>query len=305
MRIISLLPSATQTLYEIGAADLLVGRSHDSPPPVGRADVPVLTGQAIPAARNGKQIDQMVRDLLASGSTLHTLDGELLRSLKPDVILTQDLCRVCSIDLESVRQVIAPLKPTPLVLNFEPHTLEQVLDDMLRLGDAIERLPQAQQALTRRREQFFTAREHVNPFNPGPRAVVLEWINPLFVAGHWTPDLVDRAGAQHLLTKTPEPSREIEPDELVDASPEVIFVALCGEPTSFAKSELKSIAHEPWWRELPAVTSQRVYLMDGSETFSRPSPTLIDTYCLLVSLINDIPELAPKPRPVTHWQSEA
>jgi ABC-type Fe3+-hydroxamate transport system substrate-binding protein len=123
--------------------------------------------------------------------------------------------------------------------------------------------------------------------------VIIEWINPLFVAGHWTPDLVNRAGAVHQILQSPDPSREISPDELVEVAPEFLFVAPCGADLGFARSELRLVSETPWWQAIPAVASGNTFVLDGRHTFSRPSPALVDSYCLLVGILNDVPKLIP------------
>jgi iron complex transport system substrate-binding protein len=311
MRVVSLLPSATEILCHIGGAGMLVGRSHECDFPDGLDQVPVLTRQRIDSQSSPAQIDAAVRSSLAGGSSLYTLDAELLGRLKPDLILTQDLCEVCSIDLSTVRTIAAGLHSAPKILSLNPETVEDVLDDILRVGAATGLQGNARSAVVGLRERMYAAADYVSPYLDGPCAAVLEWPDPLFVAGHWTPQLVERAGARHPLNPTAPvagfgaaagsqqaarkagKSIRITPEALVAVIPERLIIASCGASLPQTRIWAQRLTREPWWADLPAVRQGQVALVDGNQMFSRPGPRLIDAYQWLVGWVNERPHLIP------------
>ena len=214
MRVVSLLPSATEVLCAIGAEALLVGRSHECDFPPGIQDRPILTRQRTTAS-DSASIDAEVRSVLNddnASTSLYELDTEALIALKPDVILTQDLCSVCSIDLNTVRSIAATMDPQPNVVSLNPLRIEDLFDDVLTVGEAVGLDEEARRAMVALREQYWTAVDYVNPYIDGPEVAFLEWMDPLFTAGHWTPQLIRAAGGRHSLNEPGEHSREIKPE---------------------------------------------------------------------------------------------
>ena len=300
MRVVSLLPSATELLCAIGGGPLLVGRSHECDFPAGIAHLPVLTG-AKTHATSSAAIDAQVRDALASGagSSLYTLDEQLLAHLRPDVILTQDLCEVCSIDLRTVQRIAGKLKPAPTIVSLNPVSLEDVFVDALRIGQAVGLERPAQRAMVQWRDRYWSARDYVNPYIEGPEVGFLEWMDPLFVGGHWTPQLIIDAGGRHSLNPPKAKSRQISPEELVEAMPERLIVCPCGMGLDAIRSELGTLTAQRWWRTLPAVMNEQVVLVDGNQMFNRPGPRLVDAFCWLTGWLNDRAELVPQNFPAT------
>ncbi len=294
MRIVSLLPAATEMLGAIGALELLVGRSHecDHPPDVAR--VAALTAQRIDSSGGSAAIDAAVRQHLACGEGLYVLDEARLAALRPDLILTQDLCAVCSIDRRRVEHVAGSLRPRPKILAFNPTSLEGVFDDLLRLGEAIGRSGEAERAVVALRERYFAARDCVNAYESGPVVAFLEWLDPLFVGGHWTPQLIQAAGAQHPLNGPGKPSRVIAADELASCDPEHLIIAPCGAGLEWTMRELAPLREKRWWRDLRAVRDGRVAFVDGSAMFNRPGPRLVDAFCWLVGHLHKRARLIPR-----------
>lgn len=318
MRIVSLLPSATEALLAITGSPTnpraqLVGRSHecDFPRPPELEAVPVLTA-AKTHFESSAQVDQAVSAQLATGESLYSLDVEQLAALKPDVIITQDLCKVCSIDLNTVRGVVARMTPQPQVVSLNPTTVEAVFDDLLTIGSAIGMEAAAAAVVGGLRERMYRAEEFVTPFAAAPLGVFLEWTDPLFVGGHWTPQLIERAGGLHPLNPTaaPEsagaaagpigqtlraagPSIRVPADVVAAIRPEFVVVCPCGLSLEAAWRETQLLAKQAWWRELPAVRAERVAVVDGNQMFNRPGPRLVDAFEWMVGWLNDRPEVIP------------
>lgn len=312
MRVISLLPSATEILAFIGASDMLAGRSHECDFPASIMNRPVLTS-AKTTFQSSAQADRAVSELAASGHPLYAVDEKLLQSLKPDVILTQDLCRVCSIDLATVQRLAAAMDPPPKIVSLDPHTVEGVIDDVLTVGEAVGMAREAQVAATAMREELYRLSDYVNPFDDGPNVAMLEWCDPLFIGGHWTPQLIERAGARHPLNAT-QPvegsgaaagpigltqraagkSVRVPPEVLVASRPEYLVIAPCGLTLEQTRLEVESLKAKTWWRELPAVRNGRAALVDGNQYFNRPGPRLVDAFAFLVGWLNGRTELVPE-----------
>lgn len=309
-RVVSLLPSATEILALLDAHSRLVGRSHECDFPASITAIPALTtSAATPEHGSQADIDRAVRQALANHQALYHLNSSLLSSLKPDLIITQDLCDVCSISLDSVRTAAARITPPPSILSLNPTTLEGVLDDVLRIGDALNLSDRAAAEVVRLRERLFTAEEHVNPFVHGHSVVFLEWTDPFFVGGHWIPQMIERAGGRHPLNPTvpkdtagaaigPQMAERIAGKSIVvtqqqiaEAEPQVVIVSPCGIPLEHSIALAQHVKRQPW------AQNAAVYAVDGNHMFSRPGPRLIDAFEFLVGILNDLPELIPSDFP--------
>ena len=307
---VSLLPSGTEIVCLVGGEASLVARSHECDFPPSVTHLPVLT-KARTQGLDPALIDRQVREAAASGTSLYELDVDLLKALAPDVILTQDLCSACSVDLAAVRRAAADMPHPPTILSLSPETVEGVLDDVLRVGEAIGRVEAATRAAVALRERLFAASEHVNPFDDGPSVAFLEWTSPLFVGGHWVPQLIERAGGRHPLNPTvpresagaaigPQMAERVagksvvvSPDAFDASKPDWIIICPCGVDLHAAIVMAKDLAQHDWFRETPAARSGRVVVVDGNQMFARPGPRLADAFEFLVGLINDRPDLIP------------
>ena len=302
MRVVSLLPSATELLCAVGGAPLLVGRSHECDFPAEIGQVPVLT-RARTRGATAAEIDAEVSASVASGAGLYDLDERLLAELAPDVILTQSLCDVCSIDLRTVERIAAGLPRRPAVVNLDPKGVFDVFDDLLRVGEAVGRGEQAARAMVELRARYWSAVDFVNPYVPGPEVLVLEWTDPPFCGGHWTPALIEAAGARHSLGKAGEKSRRVTPEEILESAPERIVVCPCGFDLARARQEFDALTKTRWWPLLPAVLEAKpgaIALVDGNQMFNRPGPRLVDAFEWLVGWVNGRDELVPGDFPVEY-----
>ena len=297
MRVVSLLPSATETLCSIGGESLLVGRSHECDHPGSIAHLPVLTRQRTGEA-SSKEIDQQVKEALSSGESLYELDAALLKDLRPDVILTQDLCDVCSIDLKTVRSVASEFEHEPRIVNLDPRTIFDVFDDLLTVGTAVDLEESAEHAMVALRARYWEAIDFVNPYASQPEVLFLEWADPPFVGGHWTPGLIEAAGGRHSLGKAGADSRQVGPEDILEVMPERVVVCPCGYDLERCWQEKAVLEATNWWQLMPAVQEGRVAFVDGNQMFNRPGPRLVDGFRWLVSWLQDRPEVGPEAFPV-------
>ncbi|MCZ6834755.1 MAG: ABC transporter substrate-binding protein [Planctomycetota bacterium] len=301
MRVVSLLPSATETLCAIGGESMLVGRSHECDYPTSLSHLPILTGQrthATTSAEIDRQVKASLSDEASSEQSLYTLDTDLMKRLKPDVILTQDLCDVCSIDLNTVRSIARDLDPVPTIVSLNPMRMEDIYDDLLKVGQAVNLETQAQKAMVDLRARYWDANDFVNPYVANPEVAFLEWMDPLFIGGHWTPQLIEAAGGRHSLNQAGMKSKQVTPEDLVASMPDKLVICPCGYDLDAIRRELDTLTHAKWWPMIPAVQEHQVVLVDGNQMFNRPGPRLVDAFCWLVSWINDRDEVMPEGFPV-------
>lgn len=299
MRIVSLLPSATETLCLVGGSSLLVGRSHECDFPVGILDRPVLTAQTAQKSVSGA-------DDRRSG-TGRTIAIGRLRSLAPDVVLAGG---PGTVDHAALDQAIGGAPGMPEIVSFSPTTVEDVFEDALRLGRVIGREDAALSAVVALRERFYRACEFVTPFEEGPRVVVLESLEPLVVGGWWTPQLVERAGGTFPLNpteakedagaaagfaqteRTAGAARAVTVEELLAVGAEAVVVCLPGLGLEEIRVETTRLAEGcSWWKEIPAVRSGRVAMVDGRRGFARGGPGLVDVFAWMVGWLGGRGEL--------------
>lgn len=291
-RICSLLPSATEIVCALGLEDRLVAVTHECDYPPSAAAKPHITRSTIdPDGLTGREIDAAVRESLSQESTLYHLDAGLLERLQPDLVLTQELCEVCAVGPEEVRSVMRSLSTKPRMLSLEPRTLDDVLDTVLEVGYATGVPPRATEVTRALRGRLERVREAVSGAPTVP-VLTLEWIDPLFVGGHWVPQMVEAAGGRDVLGRAGVPSRTATWEEVAEAAPEVIVVMPCGFGLERSRVELDATPLPAIWDTLPAVVSGRVFVVDGSSYFNRPGPRLVDGVEILAGILH--PELWPE-----------
>ena len=285
MRICSLLPGATEIAYALGLGEQIVGVTHECDYPPDAQQKPVMVHSAVDAQRmSGSEIDRMVGELLAAGKGLYHIDAAALLAANPDVILTQGLCEVCALDYNEVVKAAARLPRQPNIVSLNPHSLSDLLDDILRVGQATERIAAAT-SLAADLRQRIDSLGHSEPDNR-PRVVCLEWFEPLYTAGHWVPEMVALAGGFDVLGQPGEPSAKIEWRQVIEARPEVILLMPCGFDVRRTVKESTPLRSLPGWEQIPAVRSGNVYAMNGSAYFSRPGPRLVNGLEILARIIH-------------------
>jgi iron complex transport system substrate-binding protein len=314
-RVASLLPAATEILCSIGGQALLVARSHECDYPKGLDHLPVLTQDRAFSANplhTADDVQRLAHDFLAPC----VLNTQLLSDLRPDVILTRGSSDSASIDLRTVEQAAAALSPSPAVVALDPSTLEDVLDDYLRIGAAVGLERQAQSAMVELRGRFHRAIDHTNPYADPIPIAFLVWPD-LGIAGSWIVQMIERAGGAHPLNpshanpdagaaagpqaaqRLAAPALTVTPVQLVDSAPEFVFLCFNGLNAIERRSAAAALAKQHWWRLLPAVchhtaSNPRVFLIDGNQMFNRPGPRLADAFEWLVSIIQGRPDLKPQ-----------
>jgi iron complex transport system substrate-binding protein len=284
MRICSLLPGATEIAYLLGLGDQIVGVTHECDYPHEAKQKPVVVRSVIDSSQlSCPEIDRRVGELLQAGRGLYSIDEAAFLASGPDVILTQGLCDVCALDYDDVVKAAQRLPRMPAILSLNPHSLSDVLEDISRVGAATDRETAAEALVQdlRRRIDAVGIREP----EYRPRVVCLEWFEPLYVAGHWVPELVTLAGGFDPLGRKGEPSFKIEWQSVLDAKPDVILLMPCGFDVRRAVKESTPLRNLNGWNDLPAVKTGNVYALNGSAYFSRPGPRLVNGLEILARII--------------------
>jgi iron complex transport system substrate-binding protein len=284
MRICSLLPSITEILFELGRGDSVVGVTHECDwPPQAQMRSQLTSSRIRTESCTSAEIDAQVRR--ESGS-LYELDATALASLKPDLILTQSLCPVCAVDETQVREAAASLTPVPLVQAYHPMCLADVIAMIRDIAEATD-AQAAGAALVRRFERAIDRiRLVVERVERRPEVVCLEWTDPPFACGHWTPELVGIAGGDERLGRAGQASRRVDWHELHTTDPAVLLVAPCGLSLARTVEEISALEQRLEWESLSAVQAGRVYCSDGSAYFNRPGPRLIETLNILAEVLH-------------------
>lgn len=303
MRIVSLLPSATEIVCELGLGDRLVGVTHECDWPPFVRDLPKVTSTAIPQDCSSREIDTLVRERLKSEKALYSLNLDELRQLGPDLIITQALCDVCAVAESEVQAAACVLPGQPKVVNLEPMTLHEVFESMLLVGRAAGFVEQAEAAVSRLQARVRAVEERTAAIENRPRVVFLEWIDPPFCAGHWTPQLVRIAGGTEAIGQEGTPSRTVAWSEILQADPDVLVIACCGFDVPRIMEDMPILARQAGFRELKSCRDGRIYLIDGSAYFNRPGPRLVDSLEILANALH--PQIYPIPQGtngVTVWK---
>ena len=286
VRTVSMLPAATEIVGALGLIDQLLAVSHECDHPEEANRRPRIThceiyGQGLPSA----EIDQWVSARLAAGESLYTLDEPTLRDLAPDLILTQKLCDVCAPAFGSVAALAATLPTNPRVLNLEPKSFTDVLQCVRDVAQAMGH-PDRAVDVCRTLEERVAEVVHKVASLPRPTVFVMEWADPIYNAGHWTPELVRLAGGTPVLAMEGAYSVHVPWQELRAVDPDVLLIACCGHTVERTLQDLPALKALPGWNDLRAVQTGRTFIADGSAYFSRPGPRLVDTLEILASVLH-------------------
>jgi iron complex transport system substrate-binding protein len=295
MRICSLLPSATEILFALGLGDSVVGVTHECDFPPEAATKPPLIRPRVDPQAMPAELDRQVTKLVERGENIYSVDAELLRSISPDLIVTQDLCHVCAASPDDLATALTRLPKRPRVLSLTPHSLAEVWDDIRRVGEATGRKREAQ-ALAITLEQRVAAIEmKATQVATRPRVLCLEWLDPFYVGGHWVPEMVAKAGGQDVLGHAGELSFRVTPGQIAESRSEVIVLMPCGYSLERTVAGWSRLTPPDSWNVLPAIRDHRVFAVDANSYFSRPGPRLADGVAILAEIFHPGEKLGPVP----------
>jgi iron complex transport system substrate-binding protein len=286
MRIVSLVPSATETLFALGLGPDVIAVTHECDYPAAARELPKITRDVLPSGLSAGEIDAAVKERTLAGLSIYELDADLLRDLRPDLIVTQELCSVCAVSYDDVLAAAEEIETHPRVISLDPHTVGEVLSDVRTLAQATDRKDEAVELVRNASARIDKVRLAVRG-SRRPRVAALEWLDPPFAAGHWTPQLIEYAGGEDVLGFAGEKSEERTWDEVEACQPDLVIVMPCGYDAEIAHREAEM--HRD---QLAALCAGEVAAVDAAAYFSRPGPRIIDGLELLAHIIH--PELFPE-----------
>lgn len=298
MRIVSLLASATEMIYALGCQEQLVGRSHECDYPPEVQHLPVVSQVQINVNTSSAEIDAQIKQIASQkvepvdpalkALSVYAIDIDLLEQLRPDVIFTQTQCEVCAVSERDVVEAIQHLTGLqPRVVSLAPHRLDDVWQDVLRVGRTLGRSEQAAQLVAGYRKRLEQLQDMTNRLGTKPRVTVLEWLDPLMAAGNWTPELVAFAGGQHVFGEIGLHSPWLSWEELQQADPDVLVLSPCGFDIERTMQDVSLLQQHSIWHTLQAVQQERVYVIDGNHYLNRSGPRLVESAALLARVIWD------------------
>lgn len=285
VRIVSLVPSATETLFALGLGADVIAVTHECDYPPAVRELPKITRDILPTGLSAREIDSAVKERTLAGLSIYELDDELLRDLRPDLIVTQELCTVCAVSYDDVRAVAEEIETHPRVISLDPHTVGEVLGDVRTLAQLTDRKDAAVELVRDASARIDRVRLAVRGARR-PRVAALEWLDPPFAAGHWVPQLIEYAGGEDVLGFAGERSEETTWHAVEAAQPDIVIVMPCGYDAEIAHREAEM--HRD---ELARVGAGEVVAVDAAAYFSRPGPRIIDGLELLAHILH--PELFP------------
>jgi iron complex transport system substrate-binding protein len=302
-RIVSLIASATEIVCALGARGRLVGRSHECDFPPDVAALPALTAPKFKVEGTSAEIDARVREIVRDGLSVYRVDGEALKALAPDVIVTQDHCEVCAVSLSDVEAATCTWTGRPVgIVSLRPDCMADVYADIGRVARALGAADAGDALVAQMQARLSAVRRQVAG-RARPRVAFIEWVEPLMAGGNWMPELIEIAGGHNLFGHAGEHSDWMQWPELVAADPDAIVVAPCGYGLERCLEELPLLQAKPGWAEISAVREGRVYFADGNAYFNRPGPRLADSAQILAEMLH--PDTSDARRGVSAWVRHA
>lgn len=283
MNVVTLLPSATEIVAELGIEPVGVSHSCDYPPEV--RDLPDITRSSVDESADSATIDEQVLEAERAGG-VYEIRLDALERADPDLVVTQGICDVCAVDTVLVREAVEELELDCEVLTTDPHSLEDVFSDIERIGQAVDRGARAETLVSDLRSRVESVRERVPDDHERPRVLDIDWMDPVMIGGHWVPELVEIAGGEYGLVEASEASTPVEWSSIVEFDPETLFVAPCGFEVDQTIENLAELDEREGWADVTAVREGRVYLVDGSAYMNRPSHRLVDSLELLADALS-------------------
>jgi iron complex transport system substrate-binding protein len=294
VRIVSLISSSTEIVYALGHQDWLVGRSHECDYPPGIRKLPQCTSTKFDPDGTSYQIDQRVKAILQEGLSVYRVDGDLLRLLKPDVILTQTQCEVCAVSERDVLEATADWfradeRSAPKVVSLHPNALEDLWADIRKVAEALGSAHRAEGLIAKLKGRISAVQRMAARAKSRPTVACIEWVDPLMAAGNWVPEMVELAGGTNLFGVAGKHSPYMTWDEILARDPERILILPCGFDLKRTFEEVPLLRAKPGWADLRAVREGQVFVADGNQYFNRPGPRLVDSLEILAEILH--PEL--------------
>lgn len=284
-RIVSFLPSATEILYELGAGDKVLAVTHECNfPPESKSKPRVIHSAFDPGKMSSREIDKKVEELMKSGQDIYVLDEHVLKAANPDLIIAQGICEVCSPHTREVEKALSVLESKPEVLILDPKNLDDIIRNILEVGEKVGRSKEAGEFVSRLQARLNRVREARK--GALPKVLCIEWLDPLFTAGHWVPQMVELAGGINGISKTGERSRKMELDEVSKFDPDIVILMPCGFGVNRTLEEYEKLLENTKWKKLRAVKEGQVYAVNANEYFSKPGPRTVTGVEILAKIIN-------------------
>lgn len=299
--IASFLPAATEMVFALGLGEKLIGVSHECDFPPAARTKPIVVCPALPLEEMSlREIDVAVAQRIGSGQSLYQVDERLLRELKPNLIVTQNLCQVCAPSGNELTVALKLLELKPEIVWMSPHSLEDIFQNLRELGDVTGRLNEAEQFIASARARLKSITGTIEKTKRRPRAFCLEWVDPYYCCGHWVPEMVELAGGQDALGRKGVDSVRTAWADIAAWAPEILIVSPCGFGTERAIEQARQLLRQPGWSDLPAVRDRQVFAVNANAYFARPGPRVIDGVELLAHLFH--PELCGWEGPANAFQ---
>jgi iron complex transport system substrate-binding protein len=285
MRIVSFLPSATETLYMLGAGGEVVGVTHECKFPVSARKKPrVIRPSFDPGGMTGRQIDSKIVELMRSGRDIYIVDEKVLKQASPDLIVAQGLCEVCSPFTKEISRAVSVLGGQPHILVLDPHDLDDILVSIMDVAEKVGRVKEGAKLVASLQKRIDAVRGM--KIKSRPRVMCIEWLDPLFTSGHWVPQMVEYAGGINGISIAGEPSRRMDIDEVMQFDPDIIVLMPCGFEISRILKELPVLAHNEKWKSLRAVRTGSVFAVNANAFFSKPGPRTLTGLEILAKILH-------------------
>lgn len=285
MRIVSLLPNATEVVAALGAGDQLLGRSHECDHPEWVQQLPPCTRTKVVPEGTSHEIDQSVKNLVQQGLSVYEVDGAQLQNLQPDILITQMQCELCAASPDDVEKAVTEhLNYQPEITTLSPNNMKEVFQDFNRIAEALNIREKGEQLVQEVRDEMADIARKSGDISTKPRVAVVEWIDPLMFAGNWIPKLVEYAGGRNLFTFEGTHSPVHKFQDLFDADPDKLLVIPCGFDMNHTLHEMPQLTSKTGWDQLSAVQNGEVYLADGHQYFNRPGPRLVESLKIMAEI---------------------
>jgi iron complex transport system substrate-binding protein len=286
-KIVSLLPAATEIICALGLEHQLVGRSHECDYPASISNLPVCSSAKFLPGSDSAEIDRQVKEILSESLSIYTIDRDLIKSLAPDVIITQAQCEVCAVSLKDVELALSDLLDKECqIISLQPNGLDDVYRDIRMIADQLGVEKAGDELLELSEERINIIRHKLKFITEKPQVACIEWLSPLMIAGNWTPEIIEIGGGLPILTEAGKHSSYIDFQDIITADPDIILIMPCGFSIQRTLQEIGLLLDTPGWTDLKAIRTQRVYIADGNQYFNRSGPRMTESIEIMAEIIN-------------------